>query len=64
MVTDVVETTEARLLGPVALKLRYHLIGSISLPKKTLLHDNRRLPSRCIFPLSTRTGTFSRLLNV
>jgi hypothetical protein len=47
-------------IGPVARKLRYHLIGSIALLKKTLLHDNRWLPSRCTFPLSAGTGIVLR----
>jgi hypothetical protein len=50
--------------GPVALKLRYHLIGSISLLRKTFLHHHRRLPSEGEFPLSAGTGTFWRPLSV
>jgi hypothetical protein len=46
------------VFGPVARKLRYHLIGSVSLSKKNFLLHHPRLLSECEFPLSARTGNF------
>jgi hypothetical protein len=43
--TRTLVANSSAVFGPVALKLRYHLIGSISLLRKTFLHHHRRLPS-------------------
>jgi thymidylate kinase len=61
---EVLDGDEVRQRGPVARKLRYHLIGSISLLRKTFLPYHRRLPSEGECPLSAGTGTVWRHLTI